>query len=92
LTGVVNAIKVPAEATSISFSVAKSAYLNYIDVYTCDDDAVAIQSVKAESLNGPVDVYTIDGKKVKSGENIGKAIQGLKKGIYVAGGKKIVIK
>jgi hypothetical protein len=92
LTGVVNAIEVPAGATSISFSVAKSAYLNYIDVFTCDDEAVGIQSAKAESIDGPADVYTIDGKKVKSGENIAKAIQGLKKGIYVVGGKKIVIK
>jgi hypothetical protein len=92
VTGVINAAEVPAEASSLSFSIAKSSYLNYIDVYTCDDEAVAIESAKAEATNGPVDVYTIDGQKVKSGENIAKAIQGLKKGVYVVGGKKIAIK
>ncbi len=90
ITGVVTAVEVPEGDTSVSISVAKSAYLNYIDVYTYSK-ATGIDAAKTDA-NGSVEVYTIDGKKVKSSDSIAKAIQGLKSGIYVVGGKKIVIK
>jgi hypothetical protein len=37
-----------------------------------------------------VDVYTIDGVKVKKAVKATEALQGLSKGLYIVGGKKVV--
>ena len=39
-----------------------------------------------------VDVYTLNGMKVKSGVSAAEATQGLAKGIYIINHKKVVVK
>ena len=42
--------------------------------------------------NVPMDVYTISGVKVRSNVKAGVATKGLPKGIYIVGGKKVIVK
>ena len=42
--------------------------------------------------DAPVDVYTLNGMKVKSGVSAAEATQGLAKGIYIINHKKVVVK
>ena len=42
--------------------------------------------------NAPVDVYTVSGVKVRSGVKVASATKGLPKGIYIVGGKKVIVK
>ena len=67
--------------------------------YTCEDilpdqdTPTAIKGVsvqKAKVLN--CDVYTIAGVLVKRAGNMEEAVNGLASGLYIIGGKKIVVK
>lgn len=42
--------------------------------------------------NGPVMVYTMSGQKVKEAPDEASAIEGLEKGIYLIGGRKVLVK
>lgn len=46
----------------------------------------------ASSHNFPIDVYTMSGQKVKEASSEAAAIEGLEKGIYLVGGRKILVK
>lgn len=43
-------------------------------------------------LKGPVEVYTMTGQKVKVAATESDALQGLEKGIYLVGGRKVFVK
>ena len=51
----------------------------------------AIREMTGTSVDGPVDVYTVSGVKVRSGVASGKAVDGLAEGIYIVGGRKVVV-
>lgn len=42
--------------------------------------------------NGPVDVYNINGQLMRHNVNRNEATQGLPQGIYIVGGKKVIVK
>ena len=51
----------------------------------------AIREMTGTSVDGPVDVYTVSGVKVRSGVASGKAVDGLAEGIYIVGDRKVVV-
>jgi hypothetical protein len=54
-----------------------------------NDEATGIAQPKAsEEIN--VNVYNLDGVKVRSGVSSDTALDGLSKGIYIINGKKVV--
>lgn len=53
-----------------------------------EDETTGISEAVKE--NGKVDVYTIDGKRVRSGVDAQNALNGMAKGVYIVNGKKIV--
>lgn len=54
------------------------------------DDTTAIDGIEGEAAGQPVDVYTLSGMKVKGGVEASEALDGLRHGIYVVNGKKII--
>lgn len=55
-----------------------------------DGNVTAIEDVLDEDVDMTVNVYTIDGVCVKSGVQSSEALDGLRKGIYIVNGKKVV--
>lgn len=55
-----------------------------------DGNVTAIEDVLGEDVDAIVNVYTIDGVCVKSGVKSSEALDGLRKGIYIVNGKKVV--
>ena len=45
-----------------------------------------------ENVDGPVDVYTIQGTIVKRQVERSQALEGLSRGLYIVGGKKVLVK
>lgn len=54
-------------------------------------EGVAVDGVEVLK-NQPVDVYTLAGVKIRSAVRMTEAVKGLPKGIYIVGGKKILVK
>ena len=54
-------------------------------------EGTAVEGVEVVK-NVPTDVYTIAGVKVRSNVKAGVATKGLPKGIYIVGGKKVIVK
>ena len=46
---------------------------------------------EAAGADRPVDVYTLGGVKVKAGVKKSEALDGLRHGIYIVDGKKVVL-
>ena len=61
-----------------------------IDGNTEGDGTTAIEGVSGETADRLVDVYTLSGVKVKGGVKASEALDGLQRGIYIVGGKKVV--
>lgn len=55
-----------------------------------DGNVTAIEDVLGEDVDATVNVYTIDGVCVKSGVKSSETLDGLRKGIYIVNGKKVV--
>ena len=51
-----------------------------------------ISTVKNADANAPVDVYTTDGVLVKHNVAPAEATNGLSKGVYIIGKKKVTVK
>ena len=70
--------------------VIDSVFLSNSSEY---DPPVAIKEVSGKDFNENeiVDVYNIMGVKIRSKIKIGKATDGLHDGIYIVGGKKVVV-
>jgi hypothetical protein len=52
----------------------------------------AIQTVNTDSDSENVNVYSVNGVQVRRSVNKGNATRGLAKGIYIVGGKKVVVR
>ncbi len=61
-----------------------------LNVYVDGELVTDVQEVKAESSSENVDVYTVDGKCLRQGVPVEKALFGLDAGIYIVNGKKMV--
>jgi glucuronoarabinoxylan endo-1,4-beta-xylanase len=60
-------------------------------VFTIDSDATSINHTNGTKVPNTVDVYNLEGLKIKSKVTKDKATDGLNKGIYIINGKKVVI-
>lgn len=61
--------------------------------YKMGDVMTGVDKVTVDTNDdAPVDVYTLNGMKVKSGVSAAEATQGLAKGIYIINHKKVVVK
>ena len=60
--------------------------------YKLAGTSVGIGTTTAESQKGKTDVYTLDGRLVKSAQSYDKAVGGLAQGVYVIGNKKVTIR
>jgi alpha-amylase len=52
----------------------------------------SIEGVVGDAENGKVNVYSVDGRIVKSGAERSDALKGLSKGVYIVDGKKYMVK
>lgn len=59
--------------------------------YKLNDVATGINAAKSDAANGSVSVYTTDGKFLKSASSVAEAKNGLTKGVYVVGNKKVIV-
>ena len=78
----------------VSSAGAKSIYIrsmwkDYEDYE--DGEATSIESVESSNIDAEteVDVYSVDGLKVRSAVKYGEALDGLQKGIYIINGIKV---
>lgn len=96
------------KVTAASSSITVSDLTGYIDpeLVTSNEEGDAVIIVKGDgivnaiqrtqtagiSAKATVNVYTIDGVLVKKGVKAANAKSGLKKGLYIVGGKKVLVK
>lgn len=75
------------------------AYINYKSsvnqvnrmLINIDGEITRVDEIEGLSVTfGTVDVYTLSGVKVRSGVGVDKALEGLKNGVYIVNGKKVV--
>lgn len=59
-------------------------------VFGSDDFTAGVSSVKVSEEDGYVNVYTLDGAEVKAHVLKSAALDGLRKGVYVVDGKKVM--
>lgn len=52
---------------------------------------LSVESILGADANKPVNVFTVDGKLVKSGVKACEATLGLERGIYIVGGRKMLV-
>ena len=89
--------------TGSKFFDGRSGYIDPGKVVNNPEASVDLVITTSETLNGcktvmtsptseVVNVYTIDGVLVKKNVKALKAVEGLKKGIYIIGGKKKLVK
>ena len=82
--------------TSGSFtkSIGASTFVQYIDIFTADLLPDGIDSITDENSKDAiyVNVYSIDGRLVKSKVHVNDALNGLQKGIYIMNGKKYLVR
>lgn len=62
------------------------------DVNGPDPTTSGIESVVDDETETLVDVYTLQGVRVRNGVQLDKATQGLPQGIYIINGKKVLVK
>lgn len=60
-------------------------------VVTDTDPTTGIEDIFAGEENGPVDVYNLQGVLIKSNVDPANATEGLAKGVYIIGGKKVAV-
>ena len=75
------------------------AYINYNSpvnqvnrmLINIDGEITGVDEIEGLSVTfGSVDVYTLSGVKVRAGVGMDKALEGLKNGVYIVNGKKVV--
>ena len=79
------------ESETVTFTIAGTSNTNFIGI-SLADSTVGIDGVTADAANAPVDVYSIDGRLLRSNVERGAAANGLPAGIYVIGGQKVIVK
>ena len=50
----------------------------------------AISDIRTDAANGPVRVYSLDGRLVRTLEGTGQALEGLPRGVYIINNKKFI--
>lgn len=73
-----------------AFLEIEGASPKQINVYVDGELVTSVEGVRADFLGKTVDVYTVNGVKVKSSVKQADALQGLPKGIYIVDGKKVI--
>ena len=76
--------------TNYSYTGNKNWAMIYYS-YKVAGTSAGINTTTAESQKGKTDVYTLDGRLVKSAQSYDKAVSGLAQGVYVIGNKKVTI-
>lgn len=61
-----------------------------VDAYPTKNWVVTGVEAVAAEMGGVVDVYTLQGVKVRAGVEAAEALEGLPNGLYIVGGKKVV--
>lgn len=61
-----------------------------VNHFTINKDGVGVDFVQAEPQSNIVDVYSLSGIRVKAGVERNNALEGLQRGIYIVGGKKVI--
>ncbi len=72
-------------------TLASGTHVFYIDIYTSNDLPDVIEKVEGNNATF-ANVYSIDGRLVRANANVGNALNGLAKGIYIMNGKKYLVK
>lgn len=83
---------VPGQLTDETFSDVvvtntNGCHIYFITVDATGNDGISDMNAVVKTINN--DVYTINGVKVR---NAGESLEGLAKGMYIIGGKKVVVK
>lgn len=77
------------------FNVINDGYMAKADgahLYAvADDGTTGIEELTGDA-EGVVDVYNLSGIKVRAGVDAAEALQGLPMGLYIVGGKKVMVK
>ena len=74
-----------------SKSFGQGVHIMNINVYTSGNLPDAIEKLEDNSANY-ANVFSIDGRMVRKNANVGTALNGLQKGIYIMNGKKYLVK
>jgi len=74
-----------------TFTFSGNQVVVYMVLTIQNSTGIKTQTILSSNPNERVDVYTIDGRKIRSGVFYSKASEGLPKGIYIIGGLKIAI-
>lgn len=74
-----------------SKTLSAGTHVLNINVYTSENLPDAIEKVVGNKANY-ANVYSIDGRMVRNNANVGTALKGLEKGIYIMNGKKYLVK
>lgn len=74
-----------------SKSFGQGVHIMNINVYTSGNLPDAIEKIEGNSANY-ANVFSIDGRMVRKNANVGTALNGLQKGIYIMNGKKYFVK
>ena len=74
-----------------SKTLSAGTHVLNINVYTSENLPDAIEKVVGNKANY-ANVYSIDGRMVRNNVNVGAALNGLEKGIYIMNGKKYLVK
>ena len=79
------------ESETVTFTIAGTSNTNFIGI-SLADSIVGIDGVTADAASAPVDVYSIDGRLLRSGVARSQAANGLPAGLYIIGGQKVIVK
>jgi hypothetical protein len=90
-------VKIGSNGTAYPFRAfisipSTGAEVKRIGVEHGNGELTGITEVDDTNATSAVDVYTVDGKFVRSSVSVGEATKGLIPGVYVVGGKKIVVR
>lgn len=56
------------------------------------DVVTGIRGIRTDAAPARADVYTLDGRFVRSASTVTEAVKGLHKGVYIVGGKKYIVR
>ncbi len=86
----INADKITL-TTSKAFNKDWGMKLKEMKVYATAENLTAVETIEAPEAE-VVDVYSISGVRVRTAVNAADALRDLPAGLYIAGGKKVVVK
>jgi len=69
-----------------------SEYAKLIQYYVKSSETAGIGNFNVETADKKVDVYSIDGRRVRSNVSKDTSLDGLRPGVYIAGGEKYIVR